>query len=228
MITAVLDREIYAEAEAARLLRLSPSTLHYWLEGGPRRGRTYQPIIRTEPKGGHPPVTWAEFVEASLLKGYRRDAKVPMAELRVFVESLREELGVAYPLAHRHPFVTSGRKLVMAAQKQADLSGDWWLVTELGGQFVLLPTADAFYRKVIWDGDVAAGWRIAGEDSDVSVDPDVRYGRPQVGGVSTETIWEHNRAGETEEEIAAAFDLAETQVFAALAYELGSRSQRAA
>ena len=46
MTTTVLDREMYTKAEAARLLRVSPSTLHYWLEGGERRNKTYQPIIR--------------------------------------------------------------------------------------------------------------------------------------------------------------------------------------
>ncbi len=49
MTTTVLDREMYTEAEAARLLRVSPSTLHYWLEGGERRNKTYQPIIRLSP-----------------------------------------------------------------------------------------------------------------------------------------------------------------------------------
>jgi len=28
----LLERETYAEAEAARLLDVAPSTLHYWLE----------------------------------------------------------------------------------------------------------------------------------------------------------------------------------------------------
>ena len=57
------DREI-AEAEAARLLQLHQSTLHYWLEGREMRGRHYQPIIRPVPTGGRT-VTWAEFIEAS-------------------------------------------------------------------------------------------------------------------------------------------------------------------
>ncbi|WP_158544862.1 DUF433 domain-containing protein [Blastococcus sp. TF02-09] len=228
MITTALEREMYTEADAARLLQVSPSTLHYWLEGGQRRGRTYQPIIRPEPKGGHADVTWAEFVEANLLKGYRRDANVPMRELRTFIEKLRDSLGVPYPLAHQKPYVTSGRRLVMEAQRQADLAGDWWLVGEASGQLALLPAADAFYRQVVWDNDLAAGWRIAGADSPVLVDPDVRFGRPQVGGVSTEVIWEHNRAGESDEEIAEAFDLSTAQVWGALAYELDSRVKRAA
>src|SRR5690349_8160804 len=42
--TTVLDREMFSEAEAARLLRVPQSTLHYWLDGGSRGGRTYKPI----------------------------------------------------------------------------------------------------------------------------------------------------------------------------------------
>ena len=56
----VLDREMYSEAEAARLLHLAQGTLHYWLEGGERRGRLYKPILRVEPRGARS-VTWAEF-----------------------------------------------------------------------------------------------------------------------------------------------------------------------
>jgi uncharacterized protein (DUF433 family) len=116
----------------------------------------------------------------------------------------------------------------MDAQKQADLDGDWWLVGETSGQLTLLPAADAFYRRVLWDDNYASGWRVAGEDSPVLIDPDVRSGRPQVGGVSTEVIWQHNRAGEGDEEIAEGFGLTQEQVWGALAYELGSRANRAA
>ena len=50
MPVTVLDREMFSEAEAARLLRLSQSTLHYWLNGGgERRNHLYLPIIRKEP-----------------------------------------------------------------------------------------------------------------------------------------------------------------------------------
>jgi len=34
MTISVLEREMFSEAEAARLLELPQSTLHYWLEGG--------------------------------------------------------------------------------------------------------------------------------------------------------------------------------------------------
>jgi len=34
MSASILEREMYTEAIAARLLRVAPSTPHYWLEGG--------------------------------------------------------------------------------------------------------------------------------------------------------------------------------------------------
>src|SRR6266545_2580197 len=105
MSLTVLEREMFSEAEAARLLEVSQSTLNYWLEGGERRGRTYRPVIRVEPKGHRAPVTWAEFIETGLLRQYRRTHQVPMAELRAFIDGLRERLGVPYPLADRRPYV---------------------------------------------------------------------------------------------------------------------------
>jgi hypothetical protein len=47
----VLDREMYTEAEAARLLGVRQPTLNYWLEGKTYRGRTYEPVIRERPSG---------------------------------------------------------------------------------------------------------------------------------------------------------------------------------
>ena len=51
MSVTVLDREMYTEAAAARLLGVAQGTLNYWLEGGKRRGKVYRPVIRVEPRG---------------------------------------------------------------------------------------------------------------------------------------------------------------------------------
>jgi hypothetical protein len=107
----ILDREIFSEAEAARLLRVAQGTLHYWLEGGTRRGKEYPPVIPTEPRDTRT-VTWAEFVEAGMLRQYRRELLVPMLELKSFIDRLRDRLAIPYPLAHSQPFVGDGRQLV--------------------------------------------------------------------------------------------------------------------
>lgn len=225
-MTTVLDREMYSEAEAARLLRMSASTLHYWLEGGTFRGKVYSPVIRAESRGGARRVTWAEFVEAGLLRGYRKQ-NVPMAGLRAFIDELRDSFQVPYPLAHLRPFV-SGRDLVLQAQERAGLNADYWLVVSGGmhrRQLLLTAPADSFLTRVEWDDDIATGWR-PHEDtqSTVRIDPDLRFGRPNVGGISTEVIWEQSLGGLDPEEIAEMYDLALSDVRWALAYEYASHA----
>lgn len=223
-MTTILEREVYSEAEAARLLRVPPSTLHYWLEGGIRRGKTYKPVIRVEPSGGRT-VTWAEFVEAGLLREYRRTHKVPMTELRAFIDLLREHFGVPYPLAHRRPYIV-GKELVLAAQEQAGLDPEFCLVAAVSGQLLLTPPSEAFVRRVTWDDDIATGWRPdPNEESPVRIEPDVRFGRPSITGVSTGTIWEQDEDGAEVDEIADVYRLEVADVRWALAYE---NSQRAA
>jgi uncharacterized protein (DUF433 family) len=221
---SVLDREMYSEAEAARLLRVSQSTLHYWLEGGERRGRSYQPIIRPQPSGRRAPVTWAEFVEAGLLRSYRRDLGVAMVELRAFIDRLRGVLGVPYPLADRRPFA-SGKELVMDAQEASGLAPDLWLVSNARGQLMLLPPGDEFVRRVTWNGDEAAAWRPADDpDSPVLIEPDRRFGRPNVRGISTEAIWEHVDGGEAEDDVADDYGLTVGDVRWAISYESARRA----
>lgn len=223
MTVSVLEREMYSEAEAARLLRLAPSTLHYWLEGGNRRGKTYKPVIRTEARGERV-VTWAEFIEAGLLRQYRREHNVPMAELRAFIDLLRDRMGVPYPLAHHRPFIAD-RHLVLEAQGEAGLDPEYCLVAVVNGQLVLTAPSASFVERVVWDDDVAAAWRPADDPrSPVLIDPLRRFGRPAVNGVSTEVLWEYLESGESTEETAAAFDLTLDDVRWAQAYELTARA----
>jgi uncharacterized protein (DUF433 family) len=215
----LLEREMFSEAEAARLLRVAPSTLNYWLEGGRKRGKTYRPVIRAQARGGHPPVTWAEFVEAGLLKQYRRDLNVPMTELRAFIERLRERLGVPYPLADQRPFV-SNRELVREIQDEVGLSAEFCLVAEVRGQLALLPASEDFYQRVTWDESLAAGWRPHDDpESTVRMFPGSRGGRPAVSGISTVVVWEHADAGEAVDEITDQFGLSVADVQWALSYE---------
>lgn len=220
----VLEREMFSEAEAARLLRMSPSTLHWWLEGGDRRGRTYRPVLRIEPKGGRT-VTWAEFVEAGLLRQYRRDLRVPLPELRAVIDELRDRLGVPYPLAHARPYVGEGRRLLLEAQEKAGLSSDFSLVAVASGQLILTPASEEFFSRVVWEDDIAAAWKPdRNRESPVIMRPSVRSGLPAVRGIKTEIIWEHLEADESIEEVASDFELTPDEVRWAYAYEASTRA----
>lgn len=218
MSLSVLDRELFSESEAARVLRVPQGTLHYWLEGGSRPGKTYRPIIRPEARDARI-VTWAEFVEAGLLREYRQELKVPMAELRAFIDILRDRLQIPYPLAHARPYV-GDKQLVWDAQEAAQLAPEFCLVAEVRGQLILTPPSQSFFQRVTWREDMAVAWRPHNDpESPVRVDPELRFGRPSIKGISTEALWEHFDAGEDEEAVADAFDLEVDDVRWAVAYE---------
>jgi uncharacterized protein (DUF433 family) len=169
---------------------------------------------------GRTTVTWAEFVEAGLLRQYRRELDVPMPELRAFIDALRDKLGVPYPLADRRPYVGVGRELVIEAQEEVGLGPGLFLVAVTRDQLVLTEASRSFVDRVTWDGHAAVGWRPADDPSSpVRIDPTRRFGRPAVDGVSTEVLREHHDAGEDADRIAAAFGLDPAQVHAALAFE---------
>ncbi len=224
MSVTVLEREMYSEAEAARLLGVAQNTLNYWLEGDERSGRTYRPIIRLEPKGGRAPVTWAEFVEAGWLREYRQSHRVPMTELRQFIDAIRSRSDIIYPLAHYQPFVAD-RDLLREAQDVTGLDPDYCLVAEVRNQLVLTAPAATFFRRVDWKDDIAGAYRPHDDErSPVRIDPELRFGKPSVRGVATEVIWEHDEDGAAAEEIAEDFSLKVDDVQWALAYELAQRA----
>ena len=224
---SILFRELYSEADAARWLRVPQATLHYWLEGREYRGRTYPPVLRPEPTGapkGQRVVNWAEFIEAGVLAQYRRDLQVPLAELRAFIVILRDEFGVAYPLATKRPW-TDGKQLVIAAQESSNLPNELWLYVPTSGQYLLLPAGQAFLDRVEFDDDLAVRWRpLAEPESTVVLDPEVRFGKPSVGGISTEVLWEYTKDGYAPEEIAEEFALRSADVEWALAYEFAQHA----
>lgn len=229
-VDALLLRELYSEADAARLLRLPQSTLHYWLEGRVYRGKSYPPVLRETASTEHDgqwTVTWAEFIEGGALAQYRRDLRVPLPELRAFISTLRQEFGVAYPLATTRPW-TDGKKLVIEAQESSGLPDDLWLYAPVGGQ-LLLPAARAFLDRVEFDDDVAVRWHPAADSaSTVVIDPDVRFGKPSVSGISTDVLWEYSEDGYAPDEIAEEFGLPPADVEWALSYEHAQHAQRAA
>lgn len=100
------------------MLSIPSQTLRRWLEGARVKGRFYRPVIRVEPCGSDA-VTWAEFVEAGFLARYR-DHDVPLQNMRPFIDRMRAEFRVPYPLAHFKPLV-EGRDLVYRLQRETDL-----------------------------------------------------------------------------------------------------------
>ncbi len=230
MTTTILDRPVYDETLAARVLSVAPSTLHWWLEGRDYRGRRYEPVLRTHPSGSRE-VTWGEFVEARYLREYRRTHGVKLHLLRSFISYMREEMGVPYPLAHARPWVGPDRHLFIEAQNRADLPPDLWACVEpQSGVQLLLPAAESFLERVEFNEPktgIVVRLFPAGPSSPVVIDPEVRFGSPAIKGIPTEAIAEQVRAGDPVESVANDFGLPLSLVIAALGYEDSTLTQAA-
>ncbi|WJK41571.1 DUF433 domain-containing protein [Solwaraspora sp. WMMA2056] len=217
---------MFTEAAAARLLRVPPSTLRRWLAVTDGRQRRSDPADGRAGPPGRRMLDWAEFVEAAYLREHRQLHRVSMTGLPIFLASLRDQFGVPHPIADRRVF-TDGRAVVRKVQAAAGLHPRWWLVVTIGDRLTLTPQAAAFHRRVDWAGNTAASYRPdPNPDSPIRVRPDVRFGRPAIGGVSTETIAEHQAAGTDPETIAEMYALTPADVAWALAYESGTRPSR--
>jgi uncharacterized protein (DUF433 family) len=223
----LLDRDVYAIGEAARLLGLHPSTARRWLDGFEQRGTRYRPVVRVEPTGSEI-VTWGEFVELGYLREYR-SKDISLQKLRPAVDRLREELDVIYPLAHARPYVDrQTHELLIEIQNETKLDRRLYMVVSKGGQLVLTPPAESFLEKVEFIGDGAARFKPAGPESPVLIDPTLSFGNPQVSGIKTEAIVELFLAREPVEVIADGFEIPVSDVEAAIRFELETLTQSAA
>jgi uncharacterized protein (DUF433 family) len=221
---AVLEREVYGMAEAARLLGLRPITLRRWVDGYLK----YPPVIRLEPSGSDI-VTWGEFVEAGYLAEYRRRHNIPLQRLRPAILALRKTFKVPYPLAHAAPFLDVGqRELLLRLQEEAGLGRRLApLVVLRNDQFVLADPAESFLEKVDFGSDkTGAVERLYPLDKNqpVVIDPLRSFGAPSVRGIRTENLFELFQAGESLEAIAEVFDLEPHDVEAAVRFESAPRA----
>jgi uncharacterized protein (DUF433 family) len=217
----VLDREVYAMSEAARLLGVRTARLRGWVDGYSRAGRTYEPVIRLRPTGSDV-VTWGEFAEASYLREHRIKHAISLQRLRPAIIALREQFGVLYPLAHAKPYVAD-RELVFELQEELGLGGSLApLVVVRNRQLILTDAARSFVESVEFaspdDGPVVRLYP-DNRSSPVLIDPERAFGAPAIRGVRTETLFELFQAGESVNQIAPGYELDASAVEAALRYE---------
>ncbi|MER7251803.1 DUF433 domain-containing protein, partial [Kribbella sp. NPDC000426] len=109
--------------------------------------------------------------------------------------------------------------LVLRAQEEAGLAPEFQVVSSVDDQLMLTYAGGVFLERVVWDGDVAAGWKPHSADSPVEIRPDVRFGRPAVAGISTVSIFDEADEGASADEIAADYGISVSEVRWALSYE---------
>lgn len=214
--TRLLDRRVYDVGEAATFLELPPSTLRRWLLGDVRKGRRYLPVLRDE-NNDDTTVRWGEFIEAGVLKALRGEHKVDLQELRVFCHTLRHTEGLPYPLGMKEILLNGPRLLypLRLANIEALVDAD--------GQILTGPAIELFVSRVRWDGDQPVAYRPSPEHPRVEINPRLRFGEPQVAGVSTAAVYELHAAGEPISLLAETWNVDPDVIHAAMEYETDRR-----
>ncbi len=191
---SLLVRPTYSLTEAARLLRIRPATLRWWLEGGFRGSKRYPPVLR-DAATGDTRVSWGEFVEAAYLREYRQH--LPLQRLRPLREALRIEFDTPFPFAVSRPLV-GGRELVSEMQQHLDIPEELWMIVG-SGQLTLSAAAETFCQRVQFDDatEEAMSYLVMDAPEPVYVNPGFSFGIPTVRRVRTEVLAELHLAGET-------------------------------
>jgi uncharacterized protein (DUF433 family) len=222
---AASDRDFatYTLAEAARYLRLPAATLRSWVLG--RQYPTaegsgqFPPLIR--PASRRPPLlSFANLIEAHVLRSLRTEHGVPVKALRSALAYAEKELAIDRLLLRRELCAEAGKVFLDRYGELIELSAS--------GQLAMRRVFDEHLTRVEWDSSkfpvrlypflsaVAPS-----DERPIVIDPRIAFGRPVVlrKAITTSAIAERMDAGETVEDIAADYDLGPSEIEQAILYE---------
>ncbi len=107
--------------------------------------------------------------------------------------------------------------LVFKPQEAVGLAQHFRLIDQ--AEMLTYP-GQSFVDRETWNGDLAEGRRpVADRASTVLVQPDLRFGRPAVGGVSTITIYDYAEEGASRNDIVNEFGVTKADVRWAVSFE---------
>jgi uncharacterized protein (DUF433 family) len=222
---ATFDRDLaaYTLAEAARYVRLPAATLRSWVLG--RQYPTadgssdFPPLIR--PASRQPPwLSFSNLIEAHVLRSLRTQHGVPVKALRSALAYAEKTLRIDRLLL-RPELRTDASKVFL------DRYGELIELTA-SGQLAMRRLFADHLKRVEWDSSrfpvrlypfLSAS--APSEACPIVIDPRIAFGRPVVlsKGISTSTIAERVDAGESVDDIAADYDLGQSEIEQAIVYE---------
>lgn len=218
-----LERPRYGLAQAARYVRISPSTLRSWVVGRPYPtsggSRYFEPLI-TRPDPGDPRLSFSNLVEVHVLRSLRTWHQVPMSALRTALDYAESDFRIKRLLLSEELRAAAGTVFIERLDQLIDLGRS--------GQIDIRELLQAHVQRI--DRSIHGlplrlypvvpvmglhGPKIVG------IDPTISFGRPFIvgKGVCTSTIVERLDAGETREVVAADYQLENCEINAAILYE---------
>ena len=211
----------YTPTDAARIIGRPVSTVRSWTRGArymTNAGKQFWPsVVPADP----PYLSFQNLVELYVLSSLRSLHGVRLSRIRIAIDYLREVEGTTRPLADYRLLTNRSDVFVEAAGEYLNLSRDGQL--ELKAQ--LLKCMKLVDRGI--DGYPNKLWLLDSRNNRAAeVDPEIRFGQPRIPGtgIPTAIIYQRKRAGETAEQLAAAYERPVVEVARAISYEESSRA----
>ena len=222
---ADFDRDIpaYTLAEAARYVRLPVATLRSWVLGRnypTAQGRADFPAL-IRPASWKPPwLSFSNLIEAHVLRSLRTEHGVPVKELRRALSYAEKSLGVDRLLLRPELRAHAGSVFLDRYGELIELTAS--------GQLAMRRLFEEHLKRIEWDSSrfpvrlypfLSASAPSA--EHPIVIDPRIAFGRPVVASrsIATSKIAERIDAGESVQDIAADYDLAQSEVEEAVIYE---------
>ena len=204
---------LYTVGEAARLARISTSTLRRWLFGTADR----PPVLDYGTERDKLVVSFLELIEMMIARGFRR-SNVKIDRIREGHDYARRVLEVQYPFAWQKLAVQGGRILREFQEKTPGAP----LVELNEGQQATLPgMVVASYQLLEFAPDeFAARWYPFGKEAPIIIDPQVNAGAPTVikRRLTVQAIYKRRKAGFSISRIAEDTALSKDEVDQILLY----------
>ncbi len=204
---------LYSMAEAARLLRIRPSTLREWVSQA-------SPLVPRRLPADERALTFVELMELHFIKMFRSEG-VPMQTIRKASAAAAAKFSSNYPFSVKR-FDTDGRTIFATMIREEE---DLIVVEDLRrGQYVFDEIVKPFFRKLEFSGtqEVARFWPRE-KKGRVVLDPERKFGKPidAESGIPTKALYEAVCAGggQAPRDVAKWFGVPIQAVQAAVAFE---------
>ena len=219
------DVPIYTQADAARYLDIPPTTFRSWARGYrhafPNRSPVQgAPLITSvgQPGAAQPSIPFIGLAEGMFLSALRR-AHVPMQQIRPALELVQDRLGVEHALASKNLYLCGADLLYQISEddtlERENRREARKLIVLKNGQYVFREVVEKYLLNIHYDSRYADRLTLPGyEVATIAAQPEVNFGRPYFTATGTplHVVTGRLRAGESVEDVADDFDLAEEQV----------------
>lgn len=213
----------YTIPEAARYLRMAPTTLTSWVAGRtyPVAGgeKLWAGLIR-KPDEKDPRLSFSNLIEAHVLLALRKQYRIKIKEVRTALDYAQAKYKIPRVLLSPQLRAIKGNVFLEQMNELTNLGK--------GGQAAMPEILEAYLERIEWQptGPVRIFpiTRPQAIDSPkiLAIDPKVAFGRPVIerNAIKTSSIAERFLAGESISDLADDYDLEVFEIEEALRYEI--------